>query len=305
MPKLPSLLKLTPLFKLQDFAILAAFLALAAVSRQTKVDLHVIDAAPTLAHPLGMDNLGRDLLARLSEAIRLSVLPLWLAVAGATLVGIALAAVSILLRERSHLRPVLLTLDATLTVIASIPVTVTAFAWAACLEEASLRSVLLSLSTVFAIRAYLVTKDLARQDAHLGYWTAHKALGGTLAARVWAYGIRSRWTPALLSCLGLHLRAAVAVEASLSYLGFGVQEPTASFGNILAAHFASYLKGHYSVLALTAAALALTAAAPSALARILNRRLAFLPRTAADAIKPRHPEGAAALNSKLTPVQSP
>jgi ABC-type dipeptide/oligopeptide/nickel transport system permease subunit len=64
--------------------------------------------------------------------------------------------------------------------------------------------------------------------------------------------------------LGFHLRTAVAIEASLSYLGFGIQEPSPSFGNMLAAHFDLYLKGQWYVLGILVLWLGVTAAFPQA-----------------------------------------
>jgi ABC-type dipeptide/oligopeptide/nickel transport system permease subunit len=159
-------------------------------------------------------------------------------------------------------------LDAAMALACGLPVGVVAFAWAAFREEAGLVAVMASLAPLAGALAYLRLRDLARRDAALAYWEAHRAAGGSLADRVLRYGIAGAWRAPLLALLGFLLRVAVAVEAALSYLGFGVVEPQASFGNILAAHFELYLRGEWRVLAVVAAALALAAAFPSALLEV-------------------------------------
>jgi peptide/nickel transport system permease protein len=232
-----------------------------------------LGAKPTLArmsegaswaHPLGFDNLGRDLLARIASALRGAVLPLWAAVA----VGAGAGAFVAWLATLAPARRAVTALDGAMALACGLPVGVVAFAWAAFREEAGLVAVMASLAPLAGALAYLRLRDLARRDAALAYWEAHRAAGGSLADRVLRYGIAGAWRTPLLTLLGFLLRVAVAVEAALSYLGFGVVEPQASFGNILAAHFELYLRGEWRVLAVVAAALALAAAFPSALLEV-------------------------------------
>src|SRR5690606_6943936 len=130
----------------------------------------------------------------------------------------------------------------------SVPVGVVAFAWAAVQERAGLTPVLVSLAVVFAVRTALQVQDLFRHDAFLGYWEAHASMGGRLFSRLMSYGISGRWKWGLLDTLAFHLKAGVAIEASLSYLGFGIQEPQPSFGNILSSHLDLFLSGNWFIL---------------------------------------------------------
>ncbi len=241
----------------------------------TKMSLASRLAAPSALHPLGTDSMGRDLAGRLGGALRSAVIPMWGAVLGGMMLGMAGGFAALMARGRGSARYFVGGFDVIAAVIASIPVGLSAFAWSAWREEAGLGPVVGALAALFAVRAYLQLRDLHRHDRELMYWQAHEAMGGSLAGRIWRYGLASAWRRALVSSLGFNLRVAVAIEASLSYLGFGVQEPTPSFGNLLAAHFELYLKGEWHVLLVVAGGLALAAATPAsavALFPLLRRR---------------------------------
>jgi len=238
----------------------------------TRVNLADALSLPSLRHPLGTDSLGRDLLVRAAEAVLGAVLPLWLGVIVATLAGVVLGIGMICLGTHRLWRPLIASFDAVVVVLVSVPVCLTAFAWAALSEHAGLMPVLVSLTLVFMLRTYLQVRDLYRRDATLAYWIAHAALGGSLLFRLVSYGIQTAWRRTLAMSLGFHLRTAVAIEASLSYLGFGIQEPSASFGNMLAAHFDLFLKGQWYVLGVLIVCLAATAALPRALLILYDAR---------------------------------
>lgn len=256
-----------------DVVVVGAFVALAVGPWGRlfgeRMDLAHMLAAPSMLHPLGSDNMGRDLLVRFAAALRQAVLPLWCGVLLGTSLGVCFGLVAVIVRENRSLRGLTRGVDFLAAVLASIPIGLVAFAWAAATEGAGLLPVLVSLACLFAVRGYLEIRDLDRHDQNLAFWQAHAALGGSLRTRVWRYGVCSGWTRALVRMLGFNLRVAVAIEASLSYLGFGIQEPRSSFGNLLAAHFDLYLKGQWQILLMIVAVLALTAAFPGSLVGLM------------------------------------
>lgn len=220
-------------------------------------------------HPLGADNLGRDLLVRLSLSITGAVLPLWLSVTLGCVTGIVLSVATLVARQTRSAQAPISVLDALAGIAAGLPAVIVAFGLAVLWEGGGLMPVAVTLAVLFGLRSYLEVQDWARQDSRLGYWTAHAALGGSMAKRLWRYGVLGAWRAPLVQSLAFHLRAAVAVEAALSYLGFGVQEPQASFGNMLSSHFDLYLKGEWQILMIIVAALVLTVAVPVAVSRLL------------------------------------
>src|SRR2546430_12007507 len=53
------------------------------------------------------------------------------------------------------------------------------------------------------------------------------------------------WTPLLVIQAPLGMGEAILIETSLSYLGFGVQEPTPSWGNMVQAGANYFLQGNF------------------------------------------------------------
>ncbi|MBM4253362.1 MAG: hypothetical protein FJ146_15440 [Deltaproteobacteria bacterium] len=239
---------------------------------EDRINLRLTQKMPSWAHPLGTDHLGRDLLVRLARAIADAALPLWLTVLTGVSIGTLLALMLVAKAHTKFGKILRHGVNLVASIVGAIPLTLITFALAVVLEEADLKAVLLALGVSVILQSYLQLANHIEESRRLGYWTAHEALGGTLLGRIWRYGIRSAWTQELALSLGYKLRAAVIVEATLSYLGFGIQEPEASFGNILAAHFAASLHGKWWVMAATLSVLMVTAAAPQSLIRLASTR---------------------------------
>ncbi len=240
-----------------------------------RINLRASQSLPSWSHPLGTDHLGRDLLVRLSSSLVDAVLPLWATSILAAILGAAMAIFLAALSTSDISNFVMRSVRWLATIVGAVPLTIATFALAVFFEEANLKSIVLALAAVIFFQSYLQMQDRIKESHLLGYWTAHEALGGHIIQRIWIYGVRSTWTNELTVALGMQLRAAVIVEATLSYLGFGIQEPSASFGNILAAHFAESLHGKWWVMAVTLATLLLTALAPRTFIRIVTRALNF------------------------------
>jgi peptide/nickel transport system permease protein len=256
-----------------DISVVVLFFAVCVASLVLRFggdgDLANMLAAPSIQHWLGTDNMGRDLLGRLGGAIVASVLPLWAAMVLASAAGIGIGVLLVLFGELGIWASLIKKfVKITGVVLAAVPVGIFVFALAAWLEVTGLVLVVAVLCGLCLVRNVLVVGDLFRRDAHLGYWRSHEAMGGSLASRVLRYGVADGWTWALVDLLAFHAKAAVAVEAALSYLQFGVQEPDPSFGNILASHFELALHGQWRVMVWILGGLFLTAAFPGSLARV-------------------------------------
>jgi len=241
-------------------------------SVETQVNLAAILTTPSLEHPLGTDNLGRDLLFRILQVFQTTVLPLWGIVVSTSLIGLLLSVLTICLLQflgRDYLLsvPYFFAL-----VVTSVPVGIAALLWSVALERTSLWNVALALGSLFSLRLYLQVLDHYQQDRRLAFWQAHQSLGGTLIQRLLNYGILTTWRKNIFEVFCFHLQAAIVIEAGLSYLGFGIQEPNPSFGNMLASHYDTYLRGDWWVLSVIVAALGISALFPACFFRFLIRK---------------------------------
>lgn len=202
--------------------------AAGAGSESLSVDASVLDQGPTFAHPLGTDHLGRDVLRRLVAAPATTA-P---AVAVGALVGLAAAsplAIGLAVggRAAALARLVASALSGTPALILAV------------LAGSAVRADLFGVAAVWAAASAPTTADrlaaplIAARHAGL---TEGLRRHGLSAWRVWvghgliAIGHRAALRATLQLTSGL-----LVAEATLSYLGgFGVEEPAASWGNMMA-----------------------------------------------------------------------
>lgn len=258
--------------------IVTTFLLIAFMPWQSwitsKIDLANFLTPPTWKHPLGTDNLGRDFLVRIQETINTAIVPIWLITIFSSLLGILISIYIIVLKQGNKVLTLPIQLFNFINIfIASIPIGIITFFWASIHEKAGLTPVLIALAFLFTIRGYLSTLNLYNHDCKLGFWQANSLLGGTVHHRIWNYGILGHWREHLVKILSFNLKIAITIEASLSYLGFGIQEPNPSFGNMLASHFDLYLKGYYHTLIVLLAALLITCLFPSSFTFLVKNLL--------------------------------
>lgn len=237
----------------------------------TEMSLMNMMAGPSLDHPLGTDHLGRDMFFNIVLAIRETVLPVWFAVILSTLLGYG-SGYAVVAWSDSSVGSIFLNLTRYFgSIVMAIPIGIVVFMWASLVQKAGLFAVVSSLSVFFFLRSMFVIQSEYFLDRHLGYWIAHESLGGTLKERIWNYGFMRRWSDVLIENLMFHLGIAISIEAALSYLGFGVQPPAQSFGNILSAHYDQFLKGHWFQMLVIISALFLTFCLPRLFLKIYKQ----------------------------------
>ena len=186
--------------------------------------------APALAHWLGTDQLGRDVLSRIIHGTRTSVQ------AGVVSVGFALlAGVSIGLLAGYHggwIDDVLVLL---VDALWSFPTLVLALAIAASLGP-GLTNAMLAIGVVFTpIFARLVrgqTLSVRERD----FVVAARAVGAG-PARIMLRHIWPNVTAPIIVQTSLLVASAIVVEAALSFLGLGIEPPTSSWGSMLKAGY--------------------------------------------------------------------
>jgi len=190
------------------------------------VDLAHRLTAPSLAHPLGTDELGRDLLARflLGGARSLS---LGLAITALNLASGLSAA--LLCHPTPPLRRALLALA---DLLASIPTTLLAL-----LLLALLRPGLGSLVVALAVGGWIPYARLALNRLDLltkeNSYTQVRLMGGGTIHAISRHLLPRLW-PLMATQAGLGVGAVILVEGGLSFLGVGLPPELASWGTMLA-----------------------------------------------------------------------
>ena len=185
-----------------------------------------VKAAPSSAHWLGTDDLGRDCLARLLYGGRVSLTVTFFSTIIAAAIGIALGLAAGYFRgiwETVVLRVV--------DVFMSFPSNVFALVLVAVFQPsvALLTIVIGVLSWVsFAKLIYSQTISVKEKE----YVEAAKALGNSDGRILVKYILPNVMAPIWIT-FTLHLGMGILIESGLSFLGVGIQPPTASWGNII------------------------------------------------------------------------
>jgi peptide/nickel transport system permease protein len=209
------------------FVVVLTVLALLA-SRVAPYDplaqnLGTILAAPSAAHPLGTDDLGRDVLSRLVFGARLSLLASLMAVAIAVGLGVPFGLIGGYLGGFTD--------DAIMRVsdaVQAIPALVLAMAIAAALGP-SLFHVMVAVGVVFGPRfARLVRGQVLALREELFVESA-RAVGAT-HARILARHVFPNLLSPIIVQITISLAFALLAETSLSFLGVGIRPPAPSWG---------------------------------------------------------------------------
>jgi len=181
---------------------------------------------PSRAHPMGTDDLGRDVLSRVIFGSRTSLLAGIISVGIAVAVGLPLGLLSGYYRGR--LDDVLMRLtDAML----SFPFLVLALALAALLG-AGLDKAMIAIGIVFTPSFVRLSRAQALSEREQNYVEAAKALGAGDGRIIWRHILPNIVSPMLVQA-SLATAAAITAEAALSFLGLGTQPPTPSWGSML------------------------------------------------------------------------
>ena len=210
--------------------ILSAFPSLIAPYDPAQQDLTQRLDGPSGSHPLGTDGLGRDLLSRLIFGTRTALGVAVPAVLGGLVAGLIIGMAAGYLRGRVD--SVLLVIMDTLQ---TFPAVVLALALLALLGP-SLLNVIVVIGIAFTPGYARIARALTMQVKENPFIKVERSLGASHRRIIGVHILPNIGAP-LLILLAMDLPAAITTEAGLSFLGVGVQAPTASWGGILADGF--------------------------------------------------------------------
>jgi peptide/nickel transport system permease protein len=259
-------------------ALVVLLLALAVPAARVGLDPDAIDLGamlegPGRAHLLGTDALGRDVLARLLAGAEASLLPGLLATAIALSLGLPAGLAAGYLADSWVERAIGFLLQLVDAVPRFVLFLVVIAAW-----KPSIFAIMAVAGATAApgVAGHVATR--VRLLAAKGHVEAARALGLTRRAILGRHVLWNHCRPIVLIQASLLMGEAVLVETALSYLGFGVQEPAASWGNMVAMGKDHFFAGalHLAVAPAAAIVVAVTGfhLLGDGLARVLDRRRA-------------------------------
>ena len=189
-------------------------------------DLPLRLEGPSAIHWFGLDELGRDILARVLAGARISLLVGIVVVGISASVGMLLGAVAgyyggVVDETVSRISDILMAFPGLLLAIAVVAVL-----------GPSLTNVVLALALIGWVGYARLVRGLVLKVRELEYVQAARAIGAA-TPRILLRHVVPATLPALVVQATLGMGGAILSEASLSFLGLGVQPPTPSWGTML------------------------------------------------------------------------
>src|SRR5262245_1957422 len=183
-------------------------------------------AGPSWAHPFGLDELGRDILARVLAGARISFL------VGLTVVSVSATVGTLLGTIAGYFGGVVDdAIGRVIDVLLAFPGLLLAIALVAVLGP-SLGNVLFALTVIGWVGYARLVRGQVLRARGFEYVQAARALGAPTARILWRHVVPTA-IPAVVVQSTLGMAAAIIGEAALSFLGLGVQPPTPSWGTML------------------------------------------------------------------------
>lgn len=190
------------------------------------IDLAARRTPPSMAHWMGTDDLGRDLLSRLLYGARLSLAIGGLAAALSGGIGVTVGAVAGW--RRGWLDDLLMRATDTMLVVPRLPLLMIA----AAILSPSLAGLVALVGAVGWMEPARVVRGEVRRLAGWPFVESAHAIG-IAPWRVLVRHVLPNAAPAMAVAVTLAVARAILLESALSYFGVGVRPPTASWGTML------------------------------------------------------------------------
>lgn len=198
-------------------------------------------AGPSAAHLLGTDDLGRDVLSRLIYASRLALLAPLIAVGVAVLLGVPTGLLAGLRRGWA---------DAVTGRVADTLLSLPGLAFALAIVAVlgpGLANAMVAMGIVFAPNLYRVVRGATISVANETYVESARAIGCSTRRILWSHIMPNIAAPFLVQVTIL-MGVSLLAEASLSFLGLGVQAPDSSWGSMLQVAYQNQYTAPFSVV---------------------------------------------------------
>jgi peptide/nickel transport system permease protein len=181
---------------------------------------------PSRTHPFGLDELGRDILSRLVSGARISLFVGLAVVSVSSLLGMTLGSIA------GYFGGAVDDLiSRAIDILMAFPGILLAIALVAVLGP-SLTNVILALCVIGWVGYARLVRGQALRARELEYVQAARALGANPGRIILRHVLPTAF-PSVIVQATLGMAGAIIAEASLSFLGLGVQPPTPSWGTML------------------------------------------------------------------------
>jgi peptide/nickel transport system permease protein len=207
-------------------ALLALLAPVIAPRDPNRPDVQKILDAPSRRHPLGTDQLGRDVLSRMLYGARVSLAVGFVSVGIASAIGIVLGSLA-----GYHGG----TIDATVMRLVDLMLVFPRF-FLLLAVLAFLRPSIWTIMVVIGLTGWMSVARLVRaeflslREREFVLWS--QSIGASAFRIIWRHILPNAMAPVLVA-MTLGIPAAILTESGLSFLGLGVQPPHATWGNIL------------------------------------------------------------------------
>jgi peptide/nickel transport system permease protein len=189
-------------------------------------DIKKILAEPSRSHPLGTDQLGRDVLSRMLHGSRVSLAVGFVSVGIATGIGIVLG--SLAGYNGGRIDGFIMRLVDLMLVFPRFFLLLAVLAF--------LRPSIWTIMAVIGLTGWMGVTRLVRaeflalKEREFVVWS--QSVGASGFRVIWRHILPNAMAPVLVA-MTLGIPAAILTESGLSFLGLGVQPPYATWGNIL------------------------------------------------------------------------
>ena len=180
-----------------------------------------------LAFPLGCDGLGRDILSRIIYGSRVSILIGFAVITVATGIGIVTGLAAGYLRGWTDV-----VISRIVDILLGFPYLIFAIALIA-MTGPGLQNIILALAYKEWVIPCRVVRGETLAAREIEYVEAARALGASARYIMLREVLPNILSPVIVVCT-VRMAHVIILEASLSFLGLGVQPPTASWGSMVA-----------------------------------------------------------------------
>lgn len=215
--------------------VAAAAAPLAAPYDPNKNDLKLArfgePAHPSLSHPMGTDQIGRDILSRVIYGARVSLVVGFLATGVSIIVGTVVGAVAGYIGKWTdmiimRLADILLAFPPLLFLMAAL--------------SSVTDKTIVKIAVIISIISWMNVARLVRGEFLVlrarEYTEAARAIGASAPSIIFRELLPNALGPIIVAA-SLGIPATILTESTLSFLGFGIQPPQASWGNMLQESF--------------------------------------------------------------------